>query len=37
MTEQVTQMYGASMNPIVQQTEMSTGMENSKEFVEFNF
>ena len=30
-------MYGATASGIVQQTEMSTGMENSKEFVEFNF
>lgn len=38
MTEQVTQLYGASSSSsIVNQTEMTTGMENSKEFVEFNF
>ena len=37
MTEQVTQLYGASAASIVNQTEMTTGMENSKEFVEFNF
>lgn len=30
-------MYGATSSGIVQQIEMSTGMENSKEFVEFNF
>ena len=37
MTEQVTQLYGAAQSSIVNQTEMTTGMENSKEFVEFNF
>jgi hypothetical protein len=37
MTEQVTQLYGSSAGGIVNQTEMTTGMENSKEFVEFNF
>ena len=37
MTEQVTQLYGASAASIVNQTEMTTGMENSKEFIEFNF
>jgi hypothetical protein len=37
MTEQVTQLYGAAASGIVGQTEMTTGMENSKEFVEFNF
>ena len=30
-------MYGASANPIVGQNEMSTGMENSKEYIDFNF
>jgi hypothetical protein len=36
MTEQVTQLYGASKSGITSE-HMTTGLENSKEFVNFNF